>query len=169
MLTKNEIFDLTILVDSKMKSVWISDERWLKMFSPVVALTHQKHLHCSQSPTNFPVRSFEIERFKLRAAILDECQTYLGVALNPNVHPLGTYKTKMAFHTSKRSILTILRNEKMGTMNRKIILMKICQWNLSLINKWKMTFTLKKELFDVWSSGYYMSNNQTTRCCIQTH
>ena len=119
MLTKNEILDLAILVDSKMKSVWISDERWLKMFSPVVALTHQKHLHCSQSPTNFPVRSFEIERFKLRAAILDECQTYLGVALNPNVHPLGTYKTKMAFHTSKRSILTILRNEKMGDYEQK--------------------------------------------------
>ena len=31
----------------------------------------------------FPVRSLEIERFKLRAAILDECQTYLGVALDP--------------------------------------------------------------------------------------
>ena len=76
-------------------------------------------LSTPQSPTNFPVRSFEIECFKLRAAILDECQTYLGVALNPNVHPPGTYKTKMAFHTSKRSILTILRNEKMGDYEQK--------------------------------------------------
>ena len=50
---------------------------------------------------------------------MDECQTYLGVALNPNVHPLGTYKTTMAFHTSKRSILTILRNEKMGDYEQK--------------------------------------------------
>ena len=61
----------------------------------------------------------EIKRFKLRAAILDVCQNYLGVALNPNVHPLGTYKTKMAFHTSKRSILTILGNEKIGNCEQK--------------------------------------------------
>ena len=64
----------------------------------------------------------DIERFALRATILDDCQIYLRgggqstsslVCLNPDALPLGTYKTKMATCTGKRPILTIF-TEKRG-------------------------------------------------------
>ena len=81
----------------------------------------------------FTVRYFfgkivDIERFALRAAILDEFGIYLGAGeqfgwrreifflpssshrlYTPDARPLGTYETKMATLTGKRSILTILR------------------------------------------------------------
>ena len=72
---------------------------------------------CSQSPIFCKI--VEIERFALRAAILDECLYYLGgggglrtSALNPDLLPLGTYETKMAVRTAKRSILTILQKNR---------------------------------------------------------
>ena len=82
----------------------------------------------------FTVRYFfgkivDIEPFALRAAILDEFEIYLGGGggqfgwrreifflpssshrlYTPDARPLGTYETKMATLTGKRSILTILR------------------------------------------------------------
>ena len=52
----------------------------------------------------FSVRSPEIERFVLRAAILHECQNYLlggggpspppSRAIIPNTHPLGTFENQ---------------------------------------------------------------------------
>ena len=60
----------------------------------------------------------DIERFALPAAILDECQIYLGgggqslASLKPDAQPLGTYETKMATRTGKCSILTIFMKKK---------------------------------------------------------
>ena len=70
----------------------------------------------------------DIEGFALRVAILDECEIYFGGGdglgggekifflpssshrlYTPDARPLGTYETKMAALTGKRSILTILR------------------------------------------------------------
>ena len=74
---------------------------------------------CSQSPIFCKI--VEIERFALRAVILDECCLYyLGAgggglrrsALNPDARPLGAYETKMAVRTAKCSILTILQKNR---------------------------------------------------------
>ena len=57
-------------------------------------------LDCLQS---FRRKIVEIENFGLRAAILDECQIYLGgegrFAINPDPHTFGTFETKMAAPT----------------------------------------------------------------------
>ena len=86
---------------------------------------------CSQSPIFCKI--VEIERSALRAAILDECLYYLGAgggglrrsALNPDARPLGTYETKMAVRTAKRSILTILqKNRILWTVYQQCIRLK---------------------------------------------
>ena len=84
----------------------------------------------SQSPIFCKI--VETERFALRAAILDECLYYLGAgrglrrtALNPDARPLGTYETKMAVRTAKRSILTILqKNRILWTVYQQCIRLK---------------------------------------------
>ena len=75
------------------------------------------NVDCSQSPIFWKI--VEIERFALWTAILDECLYYFGGgfslggnAVSPDARPLGTYETKMAVRTGKRSILTILRNNR---------------------------------------------------------
>ena len=52
----------------------------------------------------------EIERFALRAGILDDLIRERGTVLSPEPRPLGTYEIKIAVCTGKPSILTILRN-----------------------------------------------------------
>ena len=52
----------------------------------------------------------EIERFALRAGILDDLIRERGKVLSPEPRPLGTYEIKIAVCTGKPSILTILRN-----------------------------------------------------------
>ena len=52
----------------------------------------------------------EIERFALRAGILDDLIRERGTVTSPEPRPLGTYEIKIAVCTGKPSILTILRN-----------------------------------------------------------
>ena len=62
-------------------------------------------IDCSQPPIFRKI--VETEHFASQAAILDECQIYLGEGTFPTPSSSGAYVTKMAASTGERSILTI--------------------------------------------------------------
>ena len=52
---------------------------------------------------------------------VDEVNPSPYTALNPDARPIGTYETKTAVRTGKRSILAILRNKKGGCEQSRLL------------------------------------------------